>query len=162
MPPELFRWWPERGPGARERREAAIAEWFLARDVGLAVAAGWLWILTPAFLDIFRERVVNVHPTLLPAFPGRQYGADTLGGLHSVTPVPWTEEYQTALLEMSHRVFDRVNAVVGEQIWNFADFATVSGINRVDGNKKGVFTRDRRPKAVVHHLRRRWRQGSPP
>jgi beta-glucuronidase len=86
-----------------------------------------------------------------------EYGADTLVGLHSVTPIPWTEEYQTALLEMSHRVFDRVEAVVGEQIWNFADFATVSGINRVDGNKKGVFTRDRRPKAVVHHLRRRWR-----
>jgi beta-glucuronidase len=86
-----------------------------------------------------------------------EYGADTLGGLHDVLPIPWTEEYQTQLLEMSHRVFDRVDAVVGEQIWNFADFATISGFNRVDGNKKGVFTRDRRPKAVVHHLRRRWR-----
>jgi beta-glucuronidase len=87
-----------------------------------------------------------------------EYGADTLGGLHSLTPVPWTEEYQTALLEMSHRVFDRIEAVVGEQIWNFADFATTPGIMRVDGNKKGVFTRERRPKAVVHHLRRRWRR----
>ena len=46
---------------------------------------------------------------------------------------------------MSHRVFDRVDAVVGEEIWNFADFATPPGIRRVDGNKKGVFTRDRRP-----------------
>jgi beta-glucuronidase len=45
-----------------------------------------------------------------------EYGADTYPGLHSVTPVPWTEEYQTELLEMSHRVFDRVEAVVGEQI----------------------------------------------
>ena len=87
-----------------------------------------------------------------------EYGADTLAGLHSVTPVPWTEEYQTELLEMSHRVFDRVDAVVGEQIWNFADFATASGVMRVDGNKKGVFTRDRRPKAAVHDLRRRWRK----
>ncbi len=86
-----------------------------------------------------------------------EYGADTYPGLHSVTPVPWTEEYQTDLLEMSHRVFDRVDAVVGEQIWNFADFATSSGVMRVDGNKKGVFTRDRRPKAVTAHLRRRWR-----
>jgi beta-galactosidase/beta-glucuronidase len=41
---------------------------------------------------------------------------------------------------MSHRVFDRVEAVVGEQVWNFADFATVPGIIRVGGNKKGVFT----------------------
>jgi beta-glucuronidase len=89
-----------------------------------------------------------------------EYGGDTLGGLHDIRPVPWNEEYQTALLEMSHRVFDRVDAVVGEQIWNFADFATTSGIMRVDGNKKGVFTRDRRPKAVTHHLRQRWRRGS--
>ena len=49
---------------------------------------------------------------------------------------------------MNHRVFDRIDAVVGEQVWNFADFATTSGIMRVGGNKKGVFTRDRRPKAA--------------
>jgi beta-glucuronidase len=86
-----------------------------------------------------------------------EYGADTLAGLHNVVPIPWTEEYQAELLAMSHRVFDRVDAVVGEQIWNFADFATSSGIMRVDGNKKGVFTRDRRPKAAAQHLRERWR-----
>jgi beta-glucuronidase len=89
-----------------------------------------------------------------------EYGADTLGGLHATIPAPWTEEYQAQLLAMSHRVFDRVDAVVGEQIWNFADFATSSGIMRVDGNKKGVFTRDRRPKAATEHLRRRWRDAS--
>lgn len=86
-----------------------------------------------------------------------EYGGDTVAGLHSLVPMPWTEEYQVELLAVSHRVFDRVDAVVGEQIWNFADFATGPGIMRVDGNKKGVFTRDRRPKAVVHELRRRWR-----
>ena len=58
---------------------------------------------------------------------------------------------------MNHRVFDAVDAVVGEQVWNFADFATSStSVFRVDGNKKGVFTRDRRPKAAAHVLRRRW------
>jgi beta-glucuronidase len=86
-----------------------------------------------------------------------EYGADTLEGLHDVLPAPWSEEYQVELLEMSHRVFDRVDAVVGEQVWNFADFATVPGILRVGGNKKGVFTRDRHPKAAAHYLRRRWR-----
>jgi phosphoribosylglycinamide formyltransferase 1 len=69
--PALFRWWPERGPGARERREAAIAEWFLAREVDLVTCAGWLWLLTPRFLAVFADRIINVHPTLLPAFPGR-------------------------------------------------------------------------------------------
>lgn len=86
-----------------------------------------------------------------------EYGADTEPGLHSLTSEPWSEEYQADLLAMYHRVFDRVDAVVGEQIWNFADFATTSGIMRVDGNKKGVLTRDRRPKMAAHALRRRWR-----
>jgi beta-glucuronidase len=85
-----------------------------------------------------------------------EYGADTQPGLHSVLSEPWSEEFQSDYLEMYHRVFDRIDAVVGEQIWNFADFATRSGISRVDGNKKGVFTRDRRPKAAAHALRRRW------
>jgi beta-glucuronidase len=85
-----------------------------------------------------------------------EYGADTVAGLHSITPVPWTEEYQSDYLDMNHRVFDRIEAVVGEHVWNFADFATGPGFFRVDGNKKGVFTRDRRPKAAAHLLRRRW------
>jgi beta-glucuronidase len=87
-----------------------------------------------------------------------EYGADTYPGLHSLVPEPWSEEYQVAYLEMNHRVFDRFDAVVGEQVWNFADFATISGIARVGGNKKGVFTRDRQPKAAAHILRRRWRK----
>jgi phosphoribosylglycinamide formyltransferase 1 len=71
LPPELFRYWPERGPGARERREADIAAWFAERQVDLVVAAGWLWLLSAQFLEAFPNRVINVHPTLLPAFPGR-------------------------------------------------------------------------------------------
>lgn len=89
-----------------------------------------------------------------------EYGADTRAGLHSLTSEPWSEEFQVALLNMYHRVFDRIDAVVGEQVWNFADFATRSGITRVDGNNKGVFTRDRRPKAAAHALRRRWLGGA--
>ncbi|MGP3962285.1 beta-glucuronidase [Nonomuraea sp. 3N208] len=86
-----------------------------------------------------------------------EYGADTMPGLHSVWDTPWTEEYQQAYLEMHHRVFDRIEAFVGEHVWNFADFQTSHGIHRVDGNKKGVFTRDRRPKAAAHALRARWK-----
>ena len=86
-----------------------------------------------------------------------EYGADTYPGLHAVTPTPWTEEYQVAYLAMNHRVFDRIDAVVGEQVWNFADFATTAGIMRVGGNKKGAFTRDRQPKQAAWELRRRWR-----
>jgi beta-glucuronidase len=88
-----------------------------------------------------------------------EYGADTYPGLHAVVAGnPWSEEYQIEYLEMNHRVFDRIDAVVGEQMWNFADFATTSGIMRVGGNKKGAFTRDRQPKAAAHYLRSRWHQ----
>jgi beta-glucuronidase len=91
-----------------------------------------------------------------------EYGADTLSGLHTLRPVLWSEEYQAALLDTYHRVFDRIDAVVGEHVWNFADFATGQSFVRVDGNKKGVFTRDRHPKAAAHHLRRRWRDDVSP
>jgi beta-glucuronidase len=87
-----------------------------------------------------------------------EYGADTYPGLHTLVGEPWTEEYQVEYLDMNHRVFDRIDAVVGEQVWNFADFTTTSGIMRVGGNKKGVFTRNRQPKAAAYALRRRWRK----
>jgi beta-glucuronidase len=86
-----------------------------------------------------------------------EYGADTYPGLRSLIAQPWSEEYQVELLDMNHRVFDRVDAVAGEHVWAFADFATTSGIVRVGGNKKGVFTRDRQPKSAAYALRRRWR-----
>jgi len=86
-----------------------------------------------------------------------EYGADAMPGLHTVDGVVWSEEYQVALLDAYHRAFDRVEAVVGEHVWNFADFATNPSFMRVEGNKKGVFTRDRRPKAAARRLRERWR-----
>ncbi|KAL3454581.1 glycosyl hydrolases family 2, TIM barrel domain-containing protein [Aspergillus insuetus] len=86
-----------------------------------------------------------------------EYGADAQAGLHAVGDnVPWSEEYQVRFLDMYHRVHDRIDAVVGEHVWNFADFQTSLQVFRVDGNKKGVFTRDRRPKAAAFALRERW------
>lgn len=42
-----------------------------------------------------------------------EYGVDTLAGLHSVNDTPWAEEYQTSFLQMYHRVFDRVDSIIG-------------------------------------------------
>ena len=84
-----------------------------------------------------------------------EYGADTLE-THKLPSVMWSEEYQAEFLEMTHRVFDAYDFVVGEQVWAFADFATGEGILRADGNRKGVFTRQRQPKTAAHWLRRRW------
>ncbi|MGO4248961.1 beta-glucuronidase [Paenarthrobacter sp. RAF54_2] len=85
-----------------------------------------------------------------------EYGADTMPGQHSIWDMPWSEEYQQSFLAMNHRVFDRIDGFVGEHVWNFADFQTSNGIHRVDGNRKGVFSRDRKPKAAAHTLRARW------
>jgi phosphoribosylglycinamide formyltransferase-1 len=54
----------------REARDVAIAEWLEEREVGLVVLAGYMQLLSPAFIRRFRERVINVHPALLPSFPG--------------------------------------------------------------------------------------------
>lgn len=91
-----------------------------------------------------------------------EYGADTEPGMHRLPAEPWSEEYQVEYLDAMHAVFDEFDEVVGEHIWNFADFATRSGIIRVGGNKKGVFTRDRQPKMAAHHVRCRWTGSGPP
>ena len=85
-----------------------------------------------------------------------EYGADTVMGLHDTTPVMYTEEYQVDYYKMNHAVFDKLDFFVGEQVWNFADFATSQSLLRVQGNKKGIFTRDRKPKLVAHYLKERW------
>jgi phosphoribosylglycinamide formyltransferase-1 len=54
----------------REARDAAMGDWIEARDADLVVLAGYMQLLSPAFVARFRNRVVNVHPALLPAFPG--------------------------------------------------------------------------------------------
>ncbi len=85
-----------------------------------------------------------------------EYGADTVMGLHDATPVMYTEEYQVDYYRMNNGVFDEYDFVVGEQVWNFADFATSQSMLRIQGNKKGLFTRDRRPKLAAHYFRMRW------
>jgi phosphoribosylglycinamide formyltransferase-1 len=54
----------------RARRDAAMADWLGAHDVELVVSAGYMQLLSPGFLARFPDRVINVHPALLPAFPG--------------------------------------------------------------------------------------------
>jgi phosphoribosylglycinamide formyltransferase 1 len=54
----------------RAARDTAMADWLAAQGVQLVVLAGYMHLLTAAFLDRFPGAVVNVHPSLLPAFPG--------------------------------------------------------------------------------------------
>jgi beta-glucuronidase len=85
-----------------------------------------------------------------------EFGTDTLSGQHNLPGIMWSEEYQQTYYEMNFAVFDSYDFVQGELTWNFADFATSEGIMRVNGNKKGVFTRERQPKSSAYLLRKRW------
>ena len=57
---------------------AAVATWLEEHSVELVVLAGYMHLLTKPFLDRFPGRVVNVHPSLLPAFPGAHAIDDAL------------------------------------------------------------------------------------
>ena len=56
--------------GSRAARDRALAEWLESRGVTLVVLAGFMELLTAGFLRRFSAGVVNVHPSLLPAYPG--------------------------------------------------------------------------------------------
>ena len=85
-----------------------------------------------------------------------EYGADTVAGMHGAAAEMFTEEYQVAFYEAMSECLDERDFVIGEMPWNFADFATCQGPMRVGGNRKGLFTRDRKPKMAAHFFRRRW------
>jgi phosphoribosylglycinamide formyltransferase-1 len=54
----------------RSERDAALGDWLDSLEADLVVLAGFMELLTPAFIGRFAGRIVNVHPSLLPAFPG--------------------------------------------------------------------------------------------
>jgi phosphoribosylglycinamide formyltransferase 1 len=62
----------------RVERDRAMADWLAERDVELVVLAGYMQLLSDEFLAGFPDRVINVHPALLPAFPGVKPVADAL------------------------------------------------------------------------------------
>ena len=54
----------------RAARDEALADWLESRGAKLVVLAGFMEILSPGLIARFRGRIINVHPSLLPAFPG--------------------------------------------------------------------------------------------
>ena len=88
-------------------------------------------------------------PTILS-----EYGADTIAGMHGTEM--FTEEFQVDYYKTINACLDERPFVVGETPWNFADFGTQQGPMRAGGNRKGLFTRDRKPKMAAHYFRERW------
>ncbi len=118
--------------GGRENRDAALADWLAERSVDLVVLAGFMELLSPGFLSRFPQRVINVHPALLPAFPGAHPIEDQLaygvkvGGvtvhyvdegvdsgsiiLQEAVPLPYTrgqDDVLERLHETEHRLLPR-------------------------------------------------------
>lgn len=119
------------------------------------------WYLQTGDIEWAEEEMMKETRGWIEKYPGKpiiftEFGPDTVAGVHSIYNQPWTESYQVENVKMNTRVFDAFDEVIGEQMWNFADFQTKHGIMRVDGNKKGAFTRARKPKAVAQFLRERW------
>jgi phosphoribosylglycinamide formyltransferase-1 len=56
--------------GGRDERDRALGDWIEGREPDLVVLAGYMQLLSADFVARFRNRVINVHPALLPAFPG--------------------------------------------------------------------------------------------
>jgi phosphoribosylglycinamide formyltransferase-1 len=71
----------------RDSRDRDIADWLALRGVDLVVLAGYMHLLTTAFLDRFPNRIVNVHPSLLPDFPGASAIKDALSAGVATTGV---------------------------------------------------------------------------
>jgi phosphoribosylglycinamide formyltransferase 1 len=118
----------------RDARDRDMADWLQLRGVDLVVLAGYMHLLTPSFLDRFPERIVNVHPSLLPAFPGAhaiddalQAGVDTTGvtvhyvdeGLDTgavIRQEPIAVEPRATLVERIHAVEHRLLPEVVQEL----------------------------------------------
>lgn len=106
----------------------------------------------PRLTSEFRAWHEKIHKPIFMS----EYGADTIAGNHKLPETIFSEEYQIEFYKENHRALDDCEFVIGEHPWAFADFMTSAGLKRFDGNKKGIFTRQRQPKSVAFLFRDRW------
>ena len=72
-------------------------------------------------------------------------------------PVREKRAYHVRVEATSHKAIDECEFCIGEHVWNLFDFKTKQGLTRVRGNRKGIFTKDRQPKASAFFLKNRWK-----
>lgn len=85
-----------------------------------------------------------------------EFGADAVHGEHATWDQMFTEEYQADFITAYLDLVENHPSCVGAHVWNLADFRTAQHFRRVVVNRKGVFTRDRKPKRAAFTLRDRW------
>ena len=123
---------------SREERDSALGDWLQVHGVQLVVLAGFMELLRPAFVRRFAGQIVNVHPSLLPAFPGLRpiqealdYGVRVMGvTVHFVDedvdsgpiilqeafdPVPYSRDIaavERRVHEIEHRLLPRAVGLI--------------------------------------------------
>ncbi|KAI2805934.1 hypothetical protein BLOT_004944 [Blomia tropicalis] len=121
------------------------------------------WYSDPGYVQVIQGYLLNDVRNMAQKFHKlimfSEYGADTIPGMHNEPTTIFSEDYQVEYLIENHKAFDKLRAqgfLIGEHVWNFADFMTGQQITRVGGNKKGIFTRDRQPKVSARLMRCRY------
>lgn len=121
------------------------------------------WYSDPGHTELIEMQMFNDlkawHDTHHKPLIVTEYGADTVAGFHESPSYQFTEEYQVELMTKDFAAFDRAHEesyICGEMIWNFADFMTKQEARRANGNRKGIFTRQRQPKMAAHVMRMRY------
>ncbi len=120
----------------------------------------WGWYEIPGELEkageVLQNELVQLFEKYHKPILVSEFGADTIEGLHATYPQLFTEEYQTALIEKYFEVIESLPFTIGEHIWNFADFRTAQHFRRLVFNRKGVFNRQREPKAAAFAIKKHW------
>jgi phosphoribosylglycinamide formyltransferase-1 len=114
--------------GGREERDGAIGDWLDSIGCELVVLAGYMQLLSDSFIGRFRNRIVNVHPALLPAFPGLDaigqamaHGARVTGvTVHFVDegvdtgPILLQRSFELTYTRPMHEVTEQIHAIEHE------------------------------------------------
>ncbi len=138
--------------GSREARDAAIADWLLERGAELIVLAGYMQLLSGSFLARFPQRVINVHPALLPAFPGLgavqkalDYGVKVFGvTVHFVDdgvdtgPVILQQAIALPNARRAEDVLDRLHAIEHELLPEAVRLIAAGAVHLDSGNPRRV------------------------
>jgi phosphoribosylglycinamide formyltransferase-1 len=100
----------------REERDRAIGDWLEEHEIDLVVLAGYMQLLSPAFVQRFRNRVINVHPALLPSFPGLEAVQQALDHGSKVTGV--TVHFVDERVDSGPIIFQRPVEIPPSRDWD--------------------------------------------
>jgi phosphoribosylglycinamide formyltransferase-1 len=106
---------PASGYDGREARDRAIGDWLQEREVELVVLAGYMQLLSPAFITRFENRIINVHPALLPSFPGLDAVGQALA--HGVKITGVTVHFVDAGVDTGPIILQRAVPVPDDRQW---------------------------------------------